>query len=1358
MKPTTLHRFVPRSTRKRAQIGPIGQPEMDASASGALFVADIAGFTALTELKARAGQAGIEEMQVILTSCFERIVSIIEESGGEVFKFAGDATLAWWPATGADLQEMTLASAAAALRIQALVPELATSLGVPLSLRIGIGAGRLFTATVGGEAGRWEVLLGGEALQQVAAIPTVTSGQVTLSQQAWALLRQDCSGELVTEGDNKGFVIHSLTPPPPRPTHPSPAALEPSTTQLAPFVPRHLLQRLLANPHDLLAELRSASVLFAIVPVPTDLADLQQCVQAMQRSVYSTGGSVVQCLVDDKVHLVLVAAWGIPGSSYPDDAERAMRAAHTLLASRTAQGHTLSVGVASGRIFAGVRGGSSSRAEFALIGAIVNLAARLAQAAAQAAQGRVCCDEATARTVQAIGFKALPPTQLKGIGWVTIYASLGQRRVDLSNAGALIGRETERTLLMNALERVVNNPNTSVALLVEGEAGIGKSHLCSAFAKAVREQGLMLASGASDPLDDSAAYQPLRRVFDTLLGLDDGLSSAGRQERVLMLLGEDTAVRERASLLAAVLDLDLPPSPIEQHMSGRGRIEATTDLLVRLLQATHAGVARVLLLEDLHWLDSASWDVLEHAVRRCPGLVMLLSSRPLADDTPYSALFDTSEAMRLRLRPLGESAVRDIIASELDVNDVPEAVLRAVADKTQGLPLFIRQVVATLVDRGIVRNSAGSLIFDDHALAQFTIPDTIQGVVISRIDHLSPHQQNTLKAASVIGRNFSLDALGSVDVGHTRADLSMLVESGLIEQSGDQDHFQFSHALVRDAVYGLLPFSYRRRLHAALGAWYEHHAGDNPLMLSRIANHWTHAHDPVRALHALEQAGNHALRTGANREAQALFNRLIHLTAHGFGEGAHQPVPASFEALARWHLNLGLANYHMGELEHGRSVLETTARLLGHALPRPPMINLSLALEVARAGARQLISGWRRRSPLHTDDLDQDTHARRTAEVLSTLGRIYHLTQRPSYTMYSMLRRFNLLDRRPPSPEQMVAFSGMMYLTTMIGQHRWADAYAARVMEVNRRLHNPLAYADATMSISLAYLGQARWEPCERLAGESEQIFHRLGERQPRMVMVSVLANAAELRGDFERSMRLYRLVQELADAVGDQLGQCWAAGGLAMLAIRQGRYDEGIAQARLAVTLARASGEAASYLSDIGLLALSLFEAGDLAAARRLVDEGLDLIAKLSSFATAHHILNGLDTFSELVLRFWERESPQPGSPAWQQWAKHAALVSSRLRGYARTFAIGKPMSAQRQAMQHWLHGHHTKALVWWQRAIAAGEQTQIPYETGKAHFELARHLPPTSPEQRHHAEQAVLIFERIGALGALERARTLL
>jgi class 3 adenylate cyclase/tetratricopeptide (TPR) repeat protein len=1340
-----LHRFVPRFARRRALGTAPLSPELDAAVSGALFVADIAGFSALTEHKARAGQAGMEEMQAILNHCFERIVSTIEGGGGEVFKFAGDATIAWWRASGADLHDAAQNAAATALRLQALVPELATALDVPLSLRICIGAGPLFTAIVGGVDGRWETVLGGEALRQVAAMQAVPSGQVALSRDAWELLRADCSGEPQPDG---GFVVYGVTPP--MPFERRPAEPEPSTAQLTPLVPRHLVQRLVANKQDTLAELRSATVQFVRMAVPGDLDTLQRCTEAIQRCIYDAGGSVLQCLVDDTGAFVAVAAWGIPGSSYSDDAERALRAGHAVAAAMADNDREVSVGVASGRLFAGVRG-SSSRAEFALIGAVVNRAARLAQAAA----GCVCCDEATARAVPAVAFVERPAVVLKGIGAVKVFDSRGQRRIDLSNAQKLIGRDAEHAILLTALQRVVDDPTRSAAVLVEGEAGIGKSHLCAAFAQVVQKRGLVLATGASDPLNDSAAYRPLRTVFDTLLGLQGESSSTRRRERVLALLDANEATRERASLLTHVLNLDLPPSATEQQMSGRGRIEATTELLVQLLSATDAGAARVVLLEDLHWLDSASWGVLEQAVRHCPGLLLVLSSRPLAVEAAHSALFQEPNVTRLRLAPLDETAVRAIIASELGVAVVPEPVLQAVADKTQGLPLFVRQVVASLVDRQIVRSAAGVLSYDAQALANLAIPDTIQGVVISRIDRLTPRQQATLKAASVVGQVFTLDALGSTDVGRAGAgalgaDVDVLVDSGLVERSADGYRFHFSHALVRDAVYSLLPFAYRRELHAALGAWCERQSGTDPLMLARIANHWALAHDLVRAPRALENAGTHALRTGTYREAQSLFTRLIEIATRGFGDGSTQLMDAGTDKLASWHLNLGLSSYTLGEVSSGRAQLETAAALLADRVPSELLIGPALVVEAARAVARR----WFRR---RAADTGEGARERLAAKALDTLGNIYLVSQLPRHTMYAIVRRFNLLDQRAACSEQMAGLGGMMYLTTVLGRHRLADTYAARLVDVHRRVQDPLAYAAATLPVALAYLGQARWEPCERWASEAEQILHRLGERHSRMLMVATLANAAELQGAFARSEQLYTLAGRLAADVGDQVGEGRAAGGLAMVAIRQGRHEEAAAQARRSVPLAQAGGETVAYFVSIGSLALSLFEAGELPAARELVDEGIALLAALPRLVTAHHLLNGLDTFSELILRLWEHEAPPRGSAAWRQWSRHAALATTRMSAYARRFPIGAPMAAQRLALQHWLHGRQAKAMAAWQHAIAEGQRTQIPYETAKAHLELASHLNAGSAQRRQHAAEAVTIFERIGAHGALRRARAL-
>jgi len=1342
-----LRRFVPGFAR-HAIAGQLASAPMQMhTGTGAVLVADIAGFSALTERKAREGPAGIEGLQNLLNACFGLIVTTIEAGGGEVYKFAGDATIAWWPARDGNLHAATTAAAATALRLQALASELAGQPQNPLSLRVGIGAGNAFTAIVGGDQGRWEALLGGDALEQVSAARAVTSGQVLLSQPAWRVLQHDCSGESLAEG---GFALHAVTPA----SLAGPAPQEPpaDTAALAALVPRHLVQRLSAGHHNQLAELRAATVLFANLAVPQDLATLQSVTLALQHGVHASGGSVVQFLVDDKADLVLVAAWGIPGSSYPDDAERAVRSAHALVNTMADTPTPLAAGVASGRVFAGLRG-NLSRAEFALIGAVVNRAARLAQTAQP---NQVLCDAATGGAVAAIGFAPRPAIRLKGLSGTAVYESLGQRRVDATvDTGAMIGRQPELDRMLATLQRLLDDPGRSAVVLIEGTAGIGKSHLCAAFARAVRGRGLRLATGASDPLDNSAAYRPLRGIFDSLLGLAGDAPAATRRERVLALLDQDDRTREHASLLSEVLDLALPASTTEQQMRGRGRIEATTDLLVSLLRATGDGSLRVVMMEDLHWLDSASQAVFEQALRRCPGLLLVLSTRPSENGAGPALPFDDADCTHLTLTPLDENAVRDIIANELGAGEVPEPVLRAVADRTQGMPLFVRQVVASLVDGLIVHCSQGVISYDAQGLAAYEIPDTIQGVVISRIDRLTTRQQTTLKTASVAGHEFSFDALNNANADSAGAealwqDLHALVADGLIETGADSSQFRFSHALVRDAVYSLLPFGVRRGFHAAMAAWYGRHAGDDPLMLARIATHWDKAHDPAHAVAALEQAGDHALRTGAYREAQTLFARLVAITQHGFGEGATEPVPARDDQRARWQLNLGQAGYDLGELEQARVALETAARLLGDAVPSARGVGLRVAWEAAQT---LLPARLRKRGSSET----AASRARQRAAVLSTLGRIYHLTQRPRHTVYSILRRINLLQAHPPSPEQMSACGGMMYICTLMGRHRQADAYATRVTELHRRLQHPLAYADANLTMALAYMGEARWAPCERAAADAQQNFERLGERQSRMVILAIMANSAELQGAFDRSADLWQLLERLSREVGDEVGQCWAAGGMAMLAIRRGNFDEGAIHARRAVTLARRTGEAISYLADTGLLALCLFETGAIDACRPLVREGIHLLAALPRIATAHHLLNGLDTFTELALRLWEHDAPARGSDAWRQWAHDSAMATRRTSGYARRFAIGRPMAARHTALMHWQQGRHAKALVGWEQAIAEGRQTAIPYETGKGHLELARHLAPGDPRRAEHARQATEIFERIGAAHALARARAL-
>jgi tetratricopeptide (TPR) repeat protein len=333
----------------------------------------------------------------------------------------------------------------------------------------------------------------------------------------------------------------------------------------------------------------------------------------------------------------------------------------------------------------------------------------------------------------------------------------------------------------------------------------------------------------------------------------------------------------------------------------------------------------------------------------------------------------------------------------------------------------------------------------------------------------------------------------------------------------------------------------------------------------------------------------------------------------------------------------------------------------------------------------------------------------------------------------------------------------MMYLCTMLGRHAWADRHAADVGELHRRLQDPLAYADANLTVALACMGQARWEQCERSALDSEQIFHRLGERQGRMVVLAILANTAELQGTFGRAEQLWLLLDRLAVEVGDQVGQCWSAGGLAMLAIRRGDHAQAAEQARRAITLARSTGEAVSYLADTGLLALCLLESGQTDQARTLADKGIRLMAALPRVATAHHLLNGLDAFSELILRLWEIDAPARSSAAWRQWSERASVATRRADAYAKVFAIGRPMAARHRGLHLWLQGRPAKAIAAWEQAIAEGQDRGIPYETAKAHLELARHLGADDPRRPDHAQRAIAIFAHIGAQTGVARARAL-
>ncbi len=752
---------------------------------GAVMFADVSGFTALAEQLALDGAAGTEELTRRLNAFFGALIATITEHGGEVVKFAGDGLLASWAADG-DLTAATAQATACALAAQAV---LGAATDVQLALRIGVGAGEITTMIVGGVYNRWELLVGGPPLAQVRLGQRhAAPGEVVVSAEGWALIAAVSQGQALPSGD----VAVTAVAAPPRPAvvaRPLPESAEPL---LRGYIPGAILARLAAGQTGWLAELRRLSILFVNIPdldgtAPDALAQAQTVMQTLQRSVYRYEGSINKLSVGDQ-GVTLLAALGLPPLAHEDDAVRAVQAAMTVVAALQQLGLRATVGVATGRVFCGAIG-SAERREYSMIGDVVNVAARLMQAAAQAGVTAVWCDSATFQSAQSqLSFEALPAVTVKGkADPLPVFSPQGRARaVARGTAPSLVGRLAEQGRITASLAALQHLQVSSV-LVIEGEAGIGKSRLIEATQRQAEGLRLGVFVGAGDAVEQSTAYFSWRAVFSQLFDLDVLIDQEARRRHMLDLLELEPELLALAPLLNVVLPLDLPENRLTAQLTGEIRAERTRDLLLQALQVSVARSAKVLIIEDAHWLDSASWALLEQVIQGVAPLLVVLATRPLPVPAPaeYARILASARTERLVLSSLTPAETAHLIAQRLGVEQVPESIAELVADKAQGNPFFTEELTYALRDAGVVQVVGDQAVAAAaRALAEVLLPDTVQGVITSRIDRLTAAQQLTLKVASVIGRVFlfrTLHAIHPIDTERPRiaSDLDMLASLDL---------------------------------------------------------------------------------------------------------------------------------------------------------------------------------------------------------------------------------------------------------------------------------------------------------------------------------------------------------------------------------------------------------------------------------------------------------------------------------------------------------------------------------------------------------------------------------------------------
>jgi class 3 adenylate cyclase/tetratricopeptide (TPR) repeat protein len=1319
-----------------------GRPHAD-RLDAALLLADISGFTATAERLARRRSGGAEELRGLLDGAFGPLLELIAGTGGDVLKFAGDALLACWPAEGAGADRAALAAATAAAAgcaeaMQAALGRYASAKRLRLALRIGIGAGEVVVLDVGGERERRELLVAGAAVPQTTtAAERARPGIVVLSPPARELLDHGLAGQ-----------------PAPSPAPAAAGGPVPPAELITPYLPRAMLASMVAGHVEWLAELRQITVVFANLPDLDHRAGLEEAQEAMvglQGALYRYEGSINKLSVDEK-GTTLVAALGLPPLAHEDDPARGVQAALAMREVMAGLGRQAAIGVTTGRAFCGTVG-SSWRREYTMLGAVVNLAARLMQ---QAGDG-VLCDTATAEAARSsLAFEPLGPVRVKGrADPVPVYRpgrpargpALGRvRGPEPMRRVPLVGREEERARLAGALGRLAGDrdrdgdgrPDPVHVLVLEGEAGVGKSRLVAELVDQAVAAGVPVLAGAGDAVERNTPWHAWRELFSRLPPFDTR-DQAARRRAVLDLLGPDPELRDLAPLLNPVLGLDLPESASSAQLSGQGRAGRTRELLIRLLRAVLGDAPAVLVIEDAHWLDSASTGlVLTLSRERLPLLLVVATRSPAeaanpADDLAWAAyrrLLRAPSSERLVLDRLSSEAVATLVGQRLDTASVPEVLARLVEEKAEGNPLFTEELTFALRDAGLVRVVDGrvELVSDVTDVLARRLPLTVHGAITSRIDRLSPTQQLTVKVASVIGRVFAVGILRDIHplrqaVALTLADdLSEIerAELTVLDTPEPDLSYLFKHVIVQEAAYNLMLLSQRRQLHRSVAEWYERSDGGD---LALLAHHWRLADVPEKAIGYLEQAGAEALREGAYAEAVRFFTTLLDVDSgirRALGRHAGAPDAATIRR-ARWEHQLGDAYLGLGQLAPEQEHLHAALALLGR---RTPASGRRLPGKLAWQTGQQLRNrAWPR--PLVARTEATRAALEEAALVYERLFLVDYHASRRARAVHQAVKGLNLAEAAGSRPVQARLAAACSVAAGLLARHRLAEAYLRRAFAALEGTGDASARAWVLQAAALYGVGVGRWAEVQRQLDEATGIVRRLGDPRRLAELTGLQIWERYFQGELTGMPPMLAELDRLGRQSGDAQVRSWAVAGHAVAGLRVGNLEEA------AAALARRPAPAPE-----ALLALQL---GDRARAVEALRRALEQAAR-APVKCYWFDLYAMTT--EVALALWLDERGRGGQDG--PWRAMAVQAAGYLDRYAGVFPIGEPRARLYRGLLAWVGGRPAAARRDWRAARAAAERLAMRYEQALALEMLGRH---GEPAQRPAArERARALFEDLG------------
>jgi len=871
-------------------------------------------------------------------------------------------------------------------------------------------------------------------------------------------------------------------------------------------------------------------------------------------------GGTVEKFIGDAV----MAVFGIP-RLHEDDALRAVRAAAGMRDALAALnvdlerdhgvGIAARIGVNTGEVVAG----DPSSGQRLVTGDAVNVAARLEQAAGA---GDVFIGDSTYRLVRdAVEVEPVEALELKGKAEpVPAHRLLRVLEAPEGHArhldSPMVGRGKELEMLERALERAVTE-RTSHLFTLLGPAGVGKSRLVQEFLRGPAATATMLR-GRCLSYGDGITFFPLAEIVELAAGIsrDDDLVTA-RSKMEALLTGADDADRI-LSLVGSLLAWGGESGASEEAFWG------VRKLLEHL--ATERPV--VVVFDDIHWAEPTFLDLIEHLAdwTREASLLLLCVARPELLEVRPEWGGGKLNATTILLEPLPADEASDLVDNLLGRADIPVAARERILEAAEGNPLFVEEMLAMLIDDGLLRFEAGSWRAAED-LADVTVPPTIQLLLAARLDRLDAEERSVIERGSVEGKVFHAGAVTTLSPEalrpNVRPRLLALARKELIRpdraEFAGEDAFRFRHLLIRDAAYQAMPKEQRADLHERFAEWLERASGDRlPEYEEILAYHLEQAYryrvelgPPDARARSIAQAAAARLLSSADRAeergdfatAQSLLARCAELS-----EGA-----ARADALTELAAALSELNDFQASMKTAIDAA-SAARSAGDE-------RSALRAELVRIDARSHVDPT---YPAASTREDTESVLQRLEEIgdedgvfraLMALGRLDFYEGQCMKSIAVSERLFERARSRPYRDRQAVTDS---YISSAVFGPTPADEGFELIDRATELVAGSIATEAAICSVRAVLLAmQGRPDEARAEMMRARDLWAELGD--PSAMTITFLATGImeQILGRPDRAEDGYREGVELLDRLEETGYNSTMLAGLALALCDQGRFDE---------------------------------------------------------------------------------------------------------------------------------------------------------------------------------------------------------